>query len=169
MGAWTEEEVLANGRKYLDEQARERKRVAGELNQALGAFAKVNSTPIDRTTSEVLAKPRRREGRIKGVAPVTDRTYDGRVYHSKAEMNAAMQLDFQLRAGLIRRWTPQVPYPIIVNGVRVCKVVIDFEVEALDGLIEAIEVKGHETELYRLKAKLLKACYPRLAYKVVKA
>jgi hypothetical protein len=131
-GAWTEEDVLAHGRSFLNQQAQSRQKV----------------------------------GRIKGVAPAEDRTYDGRVYHSKAEMIAAMQLDSQLKAGLIRSWTPQVPYPIIVNGVQVCKVVIDFVVVNLDGSVEAIEVKGFQTEVYKLKAKLLAACYPKLVYKI---
>lgn len=105
-------------------------------------------------------------GRIRGIAAAVDRTVNGRVYHSKAEARTAVELDMALKAGAIALVTPQVRYPIVVNGAFVCNVVVDFEILHNDGSLEALEVKGFETELYKLKAKLLRACYPKLRYTV---
>ena len=43
----------------------------------------------------MLRKPK---GRVRNVAPKADRTYNGRVYHSKAEAKYAFELDCQLLA-----------------------------------------------------------------------
>lgn len=110
-------------------------------------------------------------GRIRGVASKEDRTYNGQVYHSKAEAKKAAELDLMKKTGQIVTWTSQVPFPIEVNGVYICTVIVDFRVcpTAFKGTSYLLEVKGHETQLYKLKRKLLKACYPDLDYRVVKA
>ncbi len=109
-----------------------------------------------------------REGRIKGVAAAADRQYNGRQYMSKSEMEFAMHLDLLQRAGAITSWTPQVSKLITLNGVPICKVVIDFEAINPDGSIVYYEVKGFATDIYRLKRKLLLACYPGINYTLVK-
>lgn len=103
------------------------------------------------------------------VSPKAERTYNGTVYHSKAEARYAAELDLQKRVGLIREWSNQVPFQITVNGVNICKVVVDFSVVYSDGRTQYVEIKGKETEAYRLKRKLLAACYPDLDYVVLKA
>ncbi len=109
------------------------------------------------------------KGRIRNIAPKAERTYAGRVYDSKAEANYAFGLDKLKSAGKIRDWEPQFPLSIVVYNVTICKVWIDFRVMLMTGRDWYIEIKGMETEVYKLKSKLLKACYPSLDYRVVKA
>lgn len=108
-----------------------------------------------------------KRGRIR-VAPKEERTFMGRVYHSKAEAHYAARLDLERKAGKIHAWDSQRPLPIIVAGVHICTVLVDFAVVDKSGT-RFIEVKGHETEVYKLKKKLLLACYPGIRYEVVKA
>lgn len=115
---------------------------------------------------EMLAPSR---GRIRNVSPPILRTYAGVVYQSAAEAKYAFGLDGLKSAGRIKGWERQVPIEIVVNGVLVCKLKVDFRVWPITGNPWLIEVKGHETELCRLKRKLLKACRPELDYRVVKA
>jgi len=107
-------------------------------------------------------------GRIRNVAPPALRTYAGRVYHSRAEAKYAFELDALKAAGRIKEWVPQVAFPIVIQGVKICKVVIDFEVTPVSGKPWYIEVKGMESEAYKLKRKLLRACYPDMDYRVVR-
>ena len=109
-----------------------------------------------------------KRGRIMHVAPAQDRTYAGRVYHSKAEAKYAFELDALKAARRIKDWEPQVVVEIVVNGILICKLKVDFRVWPIAGNPWLIEVKGHETEVYRLKRKLLRACHPELDYRVVK-
>lgn len=94
--------------------------------------------------------------------------YDGRWYASKGEANYATLLDVRKRAKDIADWWPQVSMPITVNGVKVCKLVIDFKVLHNDQSIEWIEFKGFETAVWRLKKRLFAAMYPKEKLTVVK-
>jgi DNA-binding sugar fermentation-stimulating protein len=111
-------------------------------------------------------------GRSYGVdrsaAGRVERTYDGIVYDSKAEMRYAQELDLRVKAREIDAWERQWPIPLIVNGVRVTTVRVDFLVHHNDGSEEFVEVKGFEKEIYKLRAKLLRALFPNLKYTVVK-
>ena len=107
-------------------------------------------------------------GRIRNIAPPALRTYAGRVYHSKSEAKYAFELDALKAAGRIKDWAPQVAREIVVEGVKICKVVIDFEVIPIAGKPWYIEVKGMESEVYKLKRKLLRACFPDLDYRVIR-
>ena len=91
------------------------------------------------------------------------------VYHSKAEARYAAELDLMKKAGKIKDWWRQVPFPINMFGKPICKVVVDFKVLPTRGLAYYVEVKGHETEMYKLQKKLLLACYPGIDYRVVRA
>ncbi len=116
------------------------------------------------------AKPATRsQGRIRGVAPKEQRTYNGVVYHSKAEATYAGMLDLLVKVGSVSSWRRQVRFPIVVNGVTVCDIVVDFQVVYPDGKTALVEVKGHETEVYILKAKLFSAAYPALKLVVIPA
>ena len=106
--------------------------------------------------------------RIRNVAPKHLRTYGNRVYHSKAEMVRAQELDILKAAGKIVQWIPQYRFRIMIGQRMICTVVADFWVQANDGSWWAEEIKGFETEVYKLKRKLLLACYPNLDYRVIK-
>lgn len=120
------------------------------------------------TASELRDMLAPRRGRIRNVAAKADRTYAGRVYDSKAEAIYAFGLDKLKSAGRIKKWEPQVVIWIVVNGVKICKLLVDFQVWPLVGNSWVIEIKGHETEVYRLKRKLLRVCRPDIDYRVVR-
>lgn len=104
-----------------------------------------------------------------GAAPKEKRTNaEGIVFDSKREMEVYEALRLQLKAGLIKRLDRQVKYPILLNDVHVCTVIIDFRVTHPDHSLEAIEVKGVATPVWRLKEKLFRAAYSKTRLTVVK-
>lgn len=111
-----------------------------------------------------------KRGRIR-VADKASRTYNGRVYHSAAEARYAAHLDLLVKMGTLWDWKAQVPFPIIIRGTKICSVVIDFIVvpEGTDAKPYYVEVKGMETAVWKLKRKLLLACYPGIDLRVVPA
>ena len=105
--------------------------------------------------------------------------YKGRKYDSKREAAYAAELDMLKNARTgdkrVEEWTPQVRIPLIVRAdskpgkpVLVCHYVVDFAVTYGDGHMEYHEVKGFETEVWKLKEKLFRALYPDAVLKVVK-
>ena len=56
----------------------------------------------------------------------------------------------------------------MVNGIKICRYIIDFKIIYPVGEPAYIEVKGRETSLWRLKWKLAQALYPEYNFKVVK-
>lgn len=127
----------------------------------------MNWTP-EQIASRGNGKPAKKS-RARGVAPVEERTYKGKVYHSKAEARYAQVLDFAIKAGTVISFKEQVRIPLIVKGVIVCKMVADFEVILPCGARELVEVKGHKTDIYNLKWKLFKALHPNILYTIVDA
>ncbi len=93
-------------------------------------------------------------------------TYNGRKYHSAAEAKQAMELDILLKAKKIISWDAQVPMPIKVNGHYICTLIIDFGVRESADKFYYLETKGRETDVSKLKRKLLMACYPGIDYRI---
>lgn len=105
--------------------------------------------------------------------------YNGRWYHSKFEASVAMDLDMQLKAGLIKDWEPQykiecIPFNCHGDPVPACKVShkVDFRVHNLDGSFTLLEAKGLETADYKMRRKWLEnfwlPAHPDHDYEVVK-
>jgi len=102
--------------------------------------------------------------------------YDGFYYQSVFEASHAAELDMLKKASLpkekVVEWKRQYKVPLIVNGFFIANYYIDFWVEYADGHIELHETKGCETEVWRLKVKLLEATYlkdhPNETYRVIK-
>lgn len=98
--------------------------------------------------------------------------HNGIQYHSKKESQYAAELDLMKKAGEIKDWDRQIPISLEVNGYRICRYYVDFRVFHKDDTIELIEVKGFETDVFRLKRKLLEATYlkenPNVRYTVVR-
>lgn len=92
--------------------------------------------------------------------------YRGCRYHSKKEAEYAMELDSLLLKKEILGWHGQVDLKLKVNGVHVCKAVVDFLVIHLDGTKEYVEVKGYATAVWKLKRKLIAAVHPDIKYTV---
>lgn len=73
------------------------------------------------------------------------------------ECEYAKELDFRLKAGDILEWKPQHKIDIIVDGVKICAYWIDFRIVNKDGSITMAEVKGVESEIWRMKWRLCMA------------
>ena len=86
-------------------------------------------------------------------------TYKGIKYHSKKEAEYAKKLDLLVKAKKISSWTRQIPYPLVVNGKKIANYIMDFEVVTNDGTRQLIEVKGYETQVWKIKWKLIQALY----------
>lgn len=84
-------------------------------------------------------------------------TYNGIQYHSKLEAQYAIDLDLLKKAGEIEGWERQVKIPLDVNGFHIANYYVDFVVTHKNGIKEFVEVKGFETEVWRLKWKLFEA------------
>jgi len=91
-------------------------------------------------------------------------SYDGYTYHSKKEMKEAQDLDWRIKMKHkeVESWTRQHRLELRVLGVLICKYFIDFRAVCSDGYIEYIEVKGFETDVWRLKWKLTKVLFDEL-------
>lgn len=94
--------------------------------------------------------------------------YDGRYYDSIAEANHAKNLDWRIKAGEVKEWTPQHTFRLKVNGHLVTTYRIDFRVVLSDGSIEYHEVKGHPTKDWKIKWELTKAIWKDIAEKGAK-
>ncbi len=106
-----------------------------------------------------IAKPKRSKYGVRtDEAGKAARTYNGALYHSKREAQFAAELDIQAMVGQIAGYRRQVPYELVVNGTQICRYVADFVVTK-DGLESVIDVKGVETEAFRLKKRLMLACH----------
>jgi hypothetical protein len=92
------------------------------------------------------------------VAPKPDRTWRGKVYASKTEMEYAMLLHSLLKAGEIKRLIEQPTFTLGPSGIKYSP---DFEVHDDEGR-KWIDVKGHQTAAFRLKVRLWKVHGPGL-------
>lgn len=102
-----------------------------------------------------------------GVADAEDRTYNGKVYASKAEARYAAELDLRIKAGEVRDYVEQ---PRLWLGVREMVYVPDFLVIVMNGLLGHgyyVDVKGHETKQFK-KVRQLWPKYGRLPLHIVK-
>lgn len=62
------------------------------------------------------------------------------------------------RRGVISGLRRQVSFRLVVNGVKVCRYVADF-VYIRGGVRVVEDVKGFRDRVYKLKARLMLACY----------
>jgi len=95
-------------------------------------------------------------------------TYNNRNYDSRLEAKYAAELDWLIKAKEVTKWEPQHKISIDVNGVHIANYFIDFKVWYEDGRIEYHEVKGMETEVWKMKWKLSKALYPDNNFVLIK-
>lgn len=89
-------------------------------------------------------------------------SYNGYTYHSKKEASYAMELDWRVKAKEVRSWTRQHKFELYVNGNFICNYYIDFRAEMKDGSFEYIEVKGFETDVWRLKWRITESIFDEL-------
>jgi len=87
------------------------------------------------------------------------KVYNNRLYASKKEARYAQELDLRKKARDIKSWRPQIKIDLQSNGHHICNYYIDFEITHNDDSIEFVEVKGFETEVWRLKWKIFESIY----------
>ena len=113
------------------------------------------------TTPQKPAAVKRREGRVKGAQPTE---VDGLKFPSKREAARYKELQLLKKAESIRRLRRQVMFPLVTKGVPVFPhgYVADFVYEELlNGawIFTVEDCKGFETEVFRVKERLMKAIY----------
>lgn len=82
-------------------------------------------------------------------------TYGGYSYMSRAEADYAAELDLRVKGKDIQSWERQYKVSIDYNGKHICNYYVDFRILHNDNSYELVEIKGMETETWRLKRKLL--------------
>ena len=126
-----------------------------------------------RAALEAIAGETKGAGRIR-VAPKEERTADGIVFASKREMDVYRTLKIAENVGMIRslklqpRYVVQ-PKMVLADGTkqRAIVYVLDFQFER-GGKTVVVDVKGFETEVWKLKAKMFRARYPEVTFEVWK-
>lgn len=102
----------------------------------------------------------------------TPKMYGGNKYDSKKEAGYAAELDLRKKAKDIKDWERQVKIELRVNDYLITKYYMDFKIIHNDDSIEWIEIKGFETEVWRLKRKLFEALIDEISpgsiYTVIK-
>ncbi len=93
---------------------------------------------------------------------------DGIRFASKKEAGRYQELLLLQRAKKIRELVLQQPYPMIVNGRKICVYVGDFEYfDTETGRTICEDVKGIRTPVYKLKRKLFQALYPTIEHREI--
>lgn len=97
----------------------------------------------------------RRPGRIKNARKI--KTAEG-TFDSEAELRRWNELKLLRDAGAIQNLRNHVPFAIVVNGVKICDYEADF-VYTENGQQVVEDVKGHVTDVYKLKRKMMRAVF----------
>lgn len=88
--------------------------------------------------------------------------YNGIAYHSKKEAGYAAELDLRLKCGDIKDWHRQIKVSFEVEGMHIANYYVDFSVDHHDGSLEFVEVKGFETDVWKIKWRLFEALHQKL-------
>ena len=97
----------------------------------------------------------------------------GRVYDSKKEANRAFELEMLAKYGKIQNLQKQVPFVLqegYVNKhgkkIRPITYIADFTYVE-DGILVVEDTKGMETDVFKIKRKMLEYKYPDIEFRVV--
>ncbi|WP_249323475.1 DUF1064 domain-containing protein [Wansuia hejianensis] len=99
---------------------------------------------------------------------------DGITFDSKKEAEYYCKLKLLKQAGEIKDFGLQPRYELQPtfrkNGTtyRAITYVADFIITNLDGTTEVVDIKGVETQVFKIKQKLFEYMYPDLSLKVIK-
>lgn len=89
--------------------------------------------------------------------------YNSRAFDSKKEAAFAQELDllkFSTNpSDRVKEYQAQVPFPIVINGVKICTYYADFVVTYQDGNSKVYDVKGMRLPVYKIKKKLVEAVH----------
>lgn len=81
----------------------------------------------------------------------------GRQYDSKKEAAYSQELELMRLAKQVLEVRPQVTLQLFAYGRKICQYRMDFVVKTADKCFRFDEVKGFETDVWRIKWKLLEA------------
>lgn len=154
--------LTGSQRKRVQVRGQSRGSKIGNATQARNKIYRTwqRQTPLKRSRA-ILTRGRRNKYGVS--RDPLSRTYNGEEYHSRLEARYAEALDLRMKAVgpyQIKSWRRQVPIKLIVNGMLVSTYIMDFVVTHMDGREEWVEVKGFDTDVWKIKFKLLKALFP---------
>jgi hypothetical protein len=101
--------------------------------------------------------------------------FDGVRYDSKREAEFAQELKTLMHAQgkeRVEAWERQIRFPLVVNGLTVGHMVVDFLVRYADGRKELVEIKSAATQtpLFKFKLKVFQATFladhPDINYRI---
>ena len=113
----------------------------GWRNVAIGPDGKLLAAPADQPASKYRNIPSEA---------------DGIRFASKAERNYYLRLKLRVQAGEVAWFIRQVPFHLPGKT----KYVADFLEVLADGRIRVVDVKGRETQMFKLKRRQVEALYP---------
>lgn len=95
---------------------------------------------------------------------------DGYVFASQMEHRRYCELKLLIRSGKIEGLIVHPKFQAIVNGVRVCNIILDFQYYEISsrGIVYE-DTKGYFPPISRLKFKLLRALYPDVDVRLLTA
>lgn len=95
---------------------------------------------------------------------------DGIRFQSLAEAARYQELTLLQCVGAISKLKMQTPFPVYINGALICHYYADFSyLEENKPELIAEDVKGVETAVFKLKWKLVKALYPKVDFRLLRA
>lgn len=100
-------------------------------------------------------------GKYSKYSAIPTRCREGIMHASKLETKRCNELHLMQTGGLIRDLEahPQPRFDLVVNEVKVCSYMADFRYYDIQLDREVVEdTKGHRTEVYKLKKRLMLAC-----------
>lgn len=86
-------------------------------------------------------------------------TVDGITFDSKKEADYYGKLLMLKKEGSVIDFKMQVKYHLIVNGIKICTYISDFDVLWRNSGLKVTDCKGFKTPAYQLKKRLMKACF----------
>lgn len=84
---------------------------------------------------------------------------DGITFASKKEAKRYGELRLMQKAGVIDHLKTHPAFPLVINDECVCSYIADFCYNLPDGKLVVEDCKGFKTDVYKLKAKLMKAVH----------
>ena len=109
-------------------------------------------TEAKRAVAEKRSTPKAKPAKYRNV-----RTKVGQItFASKLEASRFVALKAMQQAGEISELKLQVPFSIAVGGLQVCKYVADFTYRDKSGALVVEDAKGHLTDVYKLKRRLMR-------------
>ena len=92
---------------------------------------------------------------------------DGYVFDSKLEAARYKFLKELERAGAVSDIEVHPPYPCFIEGKKICLYNADFKYKNANGEEVVEDTKGVQTDVFKLKKKLVEALYPGLIIQIV--